>query len=79
MKPAQEQRRVDGQTFAELATSRRSFQRLKNLGESMLGLLDRESQMLYVTSQTELQRYIATFRSSNLPTMPPSPSPTTAG
>ena len=49
---------VSGNSFKELATSRRSIRRVNHDGGDTLGLLDEESQVLYVTKKSELWELI---------------------
>lgn len=49
---------ISGQSFKELATSRRSIRRLNNAGSETLGLYDEDNQVLYVTAKSEVSKLI---------------------
>lgn len=58
---------VDGKTFCELATSRRSVFRSNEPGQSTLGLFDAQSQVLFVTTEKELRQFTTLTRFDHLP------------
>ena len=58
---------VDGKTYLELATSRRSVIRSNDVRQSTLGLFDAANQVLFVTTELELQQYRLLHRGDAAP------------